>query len=164
MHVPESLSRYQRRYRLPSTASWEDVYQVWVRRRSKERRLKKSASLGLATGLVLFVWLHWIWLAVLVTISVTYTAERSHGECSQDVIIDSLSVDKIWLTWDMVIYRELNFSKGDMVTCGSIDTAIRKSWNIGMVAAVTIKPWLVQILEVALERRMCCSRACRVSE
>ena len=30
------------------------------------------------------------------------------------------------------------------------------------VAAVTTRPWLVQMLEVALERRMCCSRACRV--
>jgi hypothetical protein len=32
-----------------------------------------------------------------------------------------------------------------------------------MVAAVTSRPWLVQMFEVALERRMCCSRACRVS-
>ena len=32
-----------------------------------------------------------------------------------------------------------------------------------MVAAVTARPWLVQMLEVALARRMCCSRACSVS-
>src|SRR5574340_876913 len=32
-----------------------------------------------------------------------------------------------------------------------------------MVAAVTISPWLEQMLEVALARRICCSRACSVS-
>ena len=32
-----------------------------------------------------------------------------------------------------------------------------------MVAAVTSRPWLVQMFEVALQRRMCCSRACSVS-
>ena len=32
-----------------------------------------------------------------------------------------------------------------------------------IVAAVTSRPWLVQMFEVALLRRMCCSRACSVS-
>ena len=30
-----------------------------------------------------------------------------------------------------------------------------------MVAAVTSSPWLVQMFDVALPRRMCCSRACK---
>ena len=32
-----------------------------------------------------------------------------------------------------------------------------------IVAAVTSRPWFVQMFEVALLRRMCCSRACSVS-
>ena len=52
-----------------------------------------------------------------------------------------------------------------------ITLAIAEGWRIpadsiaevsasGLLAAVTIKPWFVQMLEVALSRRMCCSRVC----
>lgn len=49
-----------------------------------------------------------------------------------------------------------------------LDSAARASPSapsraMWMVEAVTIRPWLVQMFEVALARRMCCSRGCSVS-
>lgn len=53
--------------------------------------------------------------------------------------IDSIRIEKNWMTWDRIILKELGFKKGDVVSMGMIDTAERKIWNIGNFATVKLK-------------------------
>jgi outer membrane protein assembly factor BamA len=55
--------------------------------------------------------------------------------------LDSVRIDRIemkrnWMTWDMIIRREMDFRPGDRVSFGQIDTTIQKIWNIGNFANV----------------------------
>lgn len=54
---------------------------------------------------------------------------------------DSVQIDRIefrrnWMTWDLIIRRELGFEAGQRVSFGQIDTAMQKIWNIGNFASV----------------------------
>ena len=55
--------------------------------------------------------------------------------------IDSILIERNWMTWDRIILNELLFEEGDWVRYGSIDTSMNKVWNIGNFAEVdyTIK-------------------------
>ncbi len=52
------------------------------------------------------------------------------------IVIDSISIERNWLTWDAIILNELTFKTGDSVTRGQIDTSITKIWNINNFADV----------------------------
>ena len=48
----------------------------------------------------------------------------------QEVRIDSIVISKNWRTRDKIIMRELEFSAGDVVSIGKVDTSMKKIWNI----------------------------------
>lgn len=57
----------------------------------------------------------------------------------KDIRIDSIHIEKNWISRTRIIMREVGFKKGDMVSRGMIDTAIHKIWNIGNFATVKYK-------------------------
>ncbi len=54
----------------------------------------------------------------------------------EEIRIDSIVISKNWRTRDKIIIRELEFSSGDMVSVGRMDTSMKKIWNIGNFAEV----------------------------
>jgi len=60
--------------------------------------------------------------------------DRRHAPDS--VRIDRIEMKRNWMTWDLIISRELGFQAGQRVSFGQIDTAMQKIWNIGNFASV----------------------------
>lgn len=52
------------------------------------------------------------------------------------VLIDSIVIQKNWRTKDNIILHELEFSSGDIVSKGLIDTSMIKIWNLGNFSSV----------------------------
>ena len=52
------------------------------------------------------------------------------------VHIDRIEMKRNWMTWDLIIKRELGFNAGQRISFGQIDTAMQKIWNIGNFASV----------------------------
>lgn len=55
---------------------------------------------------------------------------------SDSIKIDSIVIERNWMTWDRIILKELLFQEGDWVRYGEIDTSMARVWNIGNFANV----------------------------
>lgn len=55
---------------------------------------------------------------------------------NRSIHIDSICIEKNWISWNRIIMKEVAFRQGDWVSKGMIDTAIHKIWNIGNFATV----------------------------
>ncbi len=59
-----------------------------------------------------------------------FTCLSQKNEASQKIRIDSIDIQKNWISWDRIILNELGFKEGDTVNFGQLDIAMMKIWNI----------------------------------
>jgi hypothetical protein len=71
------------------------------------------------------------------SLSLKSIGEKSDPEHSPDSVrIARVEFKRNWITWDLILRRELGFEAGQRISFGQIDTAIQKIWNIGNFASV----------------------------
>ena len=76
--------------------------------------------------------LGFLFLLTIFLISGIQTFSQEIEKHYRDTIkIDKITVEKNWMTWDLIILNELQFKEGDVVRYGQIDTSIINIWNIG---------------------------------
>jgi len=80
-------------------------------------------------------------LVVLALLLCSSVLKSMGGENDREQSRDSVQIDRIemkrnWMTWDLIIKRELGFEAGQRISFGQIDTAMQKIWNIGNFASV----------------------------
>ena len=75
-------------------------------------------------------------LIQLATANNGFSQENGRQEYTK---IDSIDIQKNWISWNRVILNELGFELGDTVSTGQLDTAMMKVWNIGNFVDVEYK-------------------------
>ncbi len=67
---------------------------------------------------------------------VLYAKDSAEPGTSDSIRIDSIVLERNWMTWDLIILNELEFGEGDVVAYPDIENAITRLWNIGNFAKV----------------------------
>lgn len=81
-------------------------------------------------------------ISISLLIIIFFHNHESYGQSfllksGESIQIDKIKFEKNWITWDVIIRKELGFEEGDTITLDDLKNAITKIYNIGNFADVS---------------------------